>query len=152
MSKKKWIPKKIHDKTNVRALTESEITTREFNTCERKQRLQERDQLVINMTLDSSITVEIPQFGSRDVVVVIGQQNEILIIKATPSFLKKLVVRTTSSPDSLSAFQKKDPFVLSVSTVPALLQTNTRPKRARGATLNYKAMHEGKQNQPKRAK
>ena len=150
--KKKWVPKKAHGKANARALTGPEIAVRELNTCEREQRLQERDQLTINMALGPSTAVEIPQFDSRDVAVVTGQQNEILIIKATPPPPEELVVRATPPPDSLPTLQEEDPFVLSASTAPALLQTNARPKRARGATLNYKAMHEGKQNQPKRAK
>jgi hypothetical protein len=53
---------------------------------------------------------------------------------------------------SLSAGQEEDPFILPASTAPALLQTNSRPKRARGPTLDYKAMHEGKQDKPRRGK
>ncbi|ERF71294.1 hypothetical protein EPUS_03448 [Endocarpon pusillum Z07020] len=104
------------------------------------------------MALGPSTATDIPQFGLRDVAVVTGQQNKILVIKATPPPPEKLVVRATPPQDSLPAPQEEDPFVLPASTAPALLQTNVRPKRARGATLNYKAMHEGKQNQPKRAK
>ena len=73
------------------------------------------------MTLGPFIIVEIFQFDSRDVVIVTEQQNEILIIKTTPPSPKELVVRTTSPSDSLSALQEEDPFVLSVSTAPALL-------------------------------
>jgi hypothetical protein len=48
--------------------------------------------------------------------------------------------------------KEKDSFVLPALTAPALLQTNARLKRARGPTLDYKAMHKGKQNQLKRGK
>ena len=72
MPKKKWVPKKAYGKANARALTGPEIAARELNTREREQRLQERDQLAINMALGPSTAVEIPQFGSRDVAVVTG--------------------------------------------------------------------------------
>ena len=110
------------------------------------------------------------QFDPRDVADIAGQQDEILI-RATPPPPpppEESVTRATPLPfeDTLSTPQqeekeeeeemekekKQDPFVLPVSTAPALLQTNARPKRARGPTLDYKAMHEGKQNQPKRGK
>ena len=48
--------------------------------------------------------------------------------------------------------KKKDAFALSVSKAPARLQTSTQPKRAQGPTLDHRAMHEGKQIQPKRGK
>jgi hypothetical protein len=48
--------------------------------------------------------------------------------------------------------QEEEILILPALTAPALLQTNSRPKRGRGPTLDYKAMHEGKQNQPKRGK
>ena len=47
---------------------------------------------------------------------------------------------------------QEDPFILPASTAPALLETNSRPKRARGPTLDYKAMHECRQAQPKRGR
>ena len=108
------------------------------------------------MTLDVSTTTEILLFGSRDVAVVTGQQDEILIIRATsPSTPEELVIRTTSAPseNNLSTpLEEKNLFILPASTAPALLQTNARPKRARGPTLDYKVMYEDKQNQPKRDK
>jgi hypothetical protein len=42
--------------------------------------------------------------------------------------------------------EEQDPFVLSPSTAPA------QSKRARGPTLDFKAMHEGRQMAPKRDK
>jgi hypothetical protein len=48
--------------------------------------------------------------------------------------------------------EERDPFILPASTAPALLESSTRPKRARGPTLDYKAMHEGRQIAPKRGK
>ena len=102
------------------------------------------------MTLNVFTVTKILQFGPRDVFVVTEQQNEILIIRTTSSSPKELVTRTTSLPfkDSLSASQKKkkkeNPFILSTSTVSVLLQTNARSKRARGPTLDYKVMYEGK--------
>jgi hypothetical protein len=105
------------------------------------------------MTLDT-LTVEILLFSSRDVTVIIEWQDKILIIRVilllTPS--EELVIRTMPSPleDSLPVpWKEENPFVLPASTAPALLQMNAQPKRARGLTLDYKAMHEGKQNQPK---
>ncbi|ERF76510.1 hypothetical protein EPUS_08902 [Endocarpon pusillum Z07020] len=114
------------------------------------------------MTRSASTQVQMPQFGPRDVADIAGQQDEILI-RATPPPPppEESVTRATPLPfeDSLSTPQQEeeeeeeeDPFVLPASTAPALLQTNARPKRARGPTLDYKAMHEGKQNQPKRGK
>jgi hypothetical protein len=50
------------------------------------------------------------------------------------------------------AEEDEDPFILPASIAPALLQTVGRPKLARGQTLNYKAMHEGKQTMPKRGR
>lgn len=157
--KQKWVPKNAHGKANARGLTGAEIAARELNAREREQRLQERDQLALNMTLGASTAAEIPQFGPRDVSVVTGQQNEILIVRATPPPPpEESVARATPLPfkDSLPAPQEEEkeenPFILPASTAPALLQTNARPKRARGPTLDYKAMHEGKQNQPKRGK
>lgn len=168
--KQKWVPKKAHGKANARGLTGAEIAARELNAREREQRLQERDQLAINMTLSASTTAEIPLFGPRDVAVITGQQEEMLIIRATPPpapeelFVRatpppvpeELLVRATPAPpqDSLllPSEEEENPFILPASTAPALLQTDARPKRARGPTLDYKAMHEGKQNQPKRGK
>jgi MULE transposase domain len=71
--KQKWVPKKAHGKANARGLTGAEIAARELNAREREQRLQERDQLALNMTLGASTAAEIPQFGPRDVSVVTGQ-------------------------------------------------------------------------------
>jgi hypothetical protein len=48
--------------------------------------------------------------------------------------------------------EEENLFILPALTAPALLQTNVRLKRARGPTLDYKVIHEGKQNQPKRGK
>jgi hypothetical protein len=48
--------------------------------------------------------------------------------------------------------EEQDQFVLPPSTAPALLENSTRPKRARGPTLDYKAMHEGRQMALKRGK
>jgi hypothetical protein len=151
--KKKWIPKKAHGKVNARALTGPEIAARELNAREREQRLQERDQLAINMTLSPSTTVERSQFGPRDVATA-EQQAEILLIRATPPPPEKLVVRAMPPPPETTLLTpyEEDPYILPASTAPTLLQTNLRPKRARGSTLDYKAMHEGKQNQPKRGK
>jgi hypothetical protein len=84
-----------------------------------------------------------PRFGPRDVTMVTGRQDEVLIIRATPPPLEEALP---------TAQQKQDPFVLPASTAPALLETNLRSKRARGPTLDYKAMHKGKQIQPKRGK
>ena len=53
---------------------------------------------------------------------------------------------------SLAALEEENPFVLPASTAPALLQTISRPKKARGQTIDYKAIHEGKLNRPKRSK
>jgi hypothetical protein len=116
------------------------------------------------MARNASTAAEILQFGLRDVAIVTGQQDEILIIRAT-SPPEEPIARATPLPfgDILPAPQQQqqqqeeeeeeeNPFILPASTAPALLQTNARPKRARGPTLDYKAMHEGKQNQPKRGK
>jgi hypothetical protein len=151
------LPKNAHGKANARGLTGAEIAARELNAREREQRLQERNQLAVNMTRSASIAAEIPQFGSTDVTVITGQQDEILLIRATPPPPpKESVTRATllSPEDSLSTQEEeeKGSFVLPASTAPALLQTNARPKRARGPTLDYKAINEGKQNQPKRGK
>ena len=103
------------------------------------------------MILDVSTVTEIFLFDSRNVVVVTEQQHEILIIRTTSSSTpEKLVVKTTSAPseNSLSTSLKEENlFILSVSTAPVLLQTNARPKRTRGSTLDYKTMYEDKQNQ-----
>jgi hypothetical protein len=48
--------------------------------------------------------------------------------------------------------EEDDPFILPALIAPALLQTNSRPKRAREPTLDYKAMYESKQNKLKRGK
>ncbi|ERF73132.1 hypothetical protein EPUS_09150 [Endocarpon pusillum Z07020] len=106
------------------------------------------------MTLAASTAAEIPSFGSRDVAVVTGQEDEILVIRETPPPPEELVAGATPLPleDDLPAPWEENPFILPASTAPALLQTNARPKRARGPTLDYKAIHEGKQNQPKRGK
>ena len=111
------------------------MTARELNAREREQRLQEREQLAIDFTLGPRSPLsgaQTPHFGSTDVT---EQEDEVLIVRATP-------------PPA----EKEDPFVLPASTAPALLETNSRPKRARGPTLDYKAMHEGKQIVPKRDK
>jgi hypothetical protein len=52
----------------------------------------------------------------------------------------------------MAVAKEDDPFVLPASTAPALLQSNSRPKRTRGPALDYKAMHEGTQIRPKRDK
>ena len=107
------------------------------------------------MIQSAFIVTEITQFGFTDITVIIGLKDEIPLIRVTPSSpSKKSVNRATllSLEDSLSATQgkkEKNSFVLSASTASVLLQTNARPKWARGPTLNYKAMHEGKQNQSK---
>jgi hypothetical protein len=71
---------------------------------------------------------EIPRFVCQDVAVATWQ--EILIVRATPPPPEEVVV-------------EENPFILPALTAPALLETNLRPKRARGPTLDYKAMHEG---------
>jgi hypothetical protein len=38
----------------------------------------------------------------------------------------------------LIALEEENPFILFISTAPVLLQTNVRPKRAKGLTLDYK--------------
>jgi hypothetical protein len=117
------------------------------------------------MTRNTSTAAEISQFGPRDIAIVTEQQDEIIIIRATLLLSpEEPVSRATPLlfKDSLPAPQQqeeeeeeeekkeqKNPFILSASTAPALLETNPRPKWARGPTLDYKAMHEGKQNQPK---
>jgi hypothetical protein len=40
--------------------------------------------------------------------------------------------------------EEQDPFVLPPSTAPALLENSTRPKRARGPTLDYKIIYKGR--------
>jgi hypothetical protein len=82
-----------------------------------------------------------PRFGPQDV----RPLDETLVVRATPP---------PPLTEAITMVSKviEDPFVLPASTAPALLQTSSRPKRARGPTLDYKAMHEGKQNQPKRGK
>ncbi|KAF7507265.1 hypothetical protein GJ744_010823 [Endocarpon pusillum] len=100
------------------------------------------------MTRSASTAAEILQFDP-------GQQDEILIRATPPPPSEESVTRATLLPteDSLPVSQEEEnPFILPASTAPALLQTNAQPKRARGPTLDYKAMHEGKQNQPKRGK
>ncbi|KAF7511470.1 hypothetical protein GJ744_004659 [Endocarpon pusillum] len=88
-----------------------------------------------------------------------GHQDEILIIRAKPPPpSEESVTRATLllTEDSLSVPQEENkeenPFVLPALTAPVLLQTNARPKRATGPTLDYKAMHKGKQNQLKQGK
>jgi hypothetical protein len=85
-----------------------------------------------------STALETAHFGPEDVV---QQRGEILVVRATPP-------PTAESPAPV----EEDQFILPASTAPALLQTAGRPKRARGQTLNYKPMHEGKQTMPKRGR
>jgi hypothetical protein len=84
---------------------------------------------------------QMPRFGPRDVA------DEVVVVRATPPPIEAISIAQQEEEK-----EAEDPFVLPASTAPALLQTNSRPKRARGPTLDYKAMHEGKQNQPKRGK
>jgi hypothetical protein len=48
--------------------------------------------------------------------------------------------------------EEENPFILPASPAPGLLETNLRPKRAQGPTLDYKPMHKSKQNQLKQGK
>ena len=108
------------------------------------------------MILSVFTVTKISLFDSKDVVFITKQQDKILIIRTTlSSTLEELIVKTTSisSENNLSTFlKKKNLFILSISTVLVLLQTNTRSKRVRGPTLDYKTMYENKQNQSKRDK
>ncbi|KAF7510283.1 hypothetical protein GJ744_006779 [Endocarpon pusillum] len=91
------------------------------------------------MTQSASTAAEILQFGP-------GQQDEILIRATPPPPSEESVTRATPLPteDSLSVPQEENKeenkeenlFILPASTAPALLQTNARPKRARGPTLD----------------
>jgi hypothetical protein len=92
----KWVLKKAYSKANAKGLIEAEIAGRELNACKRKQRLLERDQFIINITLSASTAAEILLFNSRDITAVIGQQDKILIIKITPPPpLKEPVIKVT---------------------------------------------------------
>jgi hypothetical protein len=71
------------------------------------------------------------------------------IIRETPPPTRE---HSPATEDTAVAPQREDPFALPASTAPALLQTNSRSKRARGQTLDYKAMYEDKQSRPKRGK
>jgi hypothetical protein len=80
---------------------------------------------------------KISQFAPKHVAVTIGQQGEVLIIRATPPPPPETsVIRATLLPseDRLLAPQRKkeeeeNPFILPALTAPALLQMNARPKR-----------------------
>ena len=77
-----------------------------------------------------------------------GRGEEILFVRATPPLAEEAQEEETPQEAvevERAAEVQEDPFVLPASTAPALLETNSRPKRARGRTLDYKAMHEGKQ-------
>jgi hypothetical protein len=116
-------------------LTGSEMAARELNANECKQRLQAREQLAIDLTLGPCAPLptaaEMPRFGHRDVAVITGQQDEILVIRATHPNPETVVVRATpSSTMDISTITKKEknPCILSASTAPALLKTKSRPK------------------------
>jgi hypothetical protein len=105
-------------------------------------------------------------FGSGAVAVVTGTQEEIMVIRATPPPPKEKEgaagathggkegspVPRTEEEQAPTPTEALNLYVLPASTAPGLLQTNSRPKRARGQTSDYKAVHEGKQNRPKRSK
>lgn len=80
----------------------------------------------------------------RDIDVVIAVDDEVLVVRATPPLTQR-----EYSPTPL---EEEDPFALPALIAPALLQTTARLKRARGPTLDYKAMREGKQTVLKRSK
>jgi hypothetical protein len=79
-----------------------------------------------------STALKTVHFGPEDVV---QQRGEIVVVRATPT-------PTAESPAPV--VEEDDPFILPALTALALSQTAGRPKRARGQTLNYKAIHEGK--------
>lgn len=92
---------------------------------------------------DVPTSTQMRLFSPRGFAVVTGKQYEILVVRATPP---------PPGEDSPAAQVEMDPFILPASTAPALLEPDARPKRARGRTLDYKAMRDGKQSQPKRGR
>jgi hypothetical protein len=81
--KKLWQPKKVHGRTDGRVLTGAEIAAKELNAREREQRLREREQHAIDLSLGPRISAaDIPRFGPRDLAVITGE--EVLLIRATP--------------------------------------------------------------------
>jgi hypothetical protein len=159
MPKKQWlILKKDHGKANARALTGAEIAARQFNARERKQRLREREQHAIDLTLGPRPQlIDIPQFGCEDIAIIIGQET--LLVRMTPLLPPSAQEAAEEPQEELQKGgeeeelpEEPDPFILPASTAPALLESSSRPKRARGPTLDYKVMHEGRQIAPKRGK
>ena len=157
--KKKWVPKKAHNKANARGLTGAEIAARELNARERAQRVQESKQLALNHTFDPPSSGAL--YAGKEVAVVTGRGGEVLAIRATPPLAEDIQQEAVEGAEKgaeegveegTEEGAEEDPLVLPASTAPALLETNVRPKRARGPTLNYKAMHEGRQMQPKRSR
>jgi hypothetical protein len=72
---------------------------------------------------------ETPRFGPRDVAVVTGQQDEILVVRPTPPTPKTVVVRATppSTKDILTTTQEEEnPYFLPASTAPSLLTSSRR--------------------------
>jgi hypothetical protein len=129
--KKKLIFKKAYEKIDVRALIGAEIAVRELNVRERAQVQQERKQLAANHAQGHRPAVQATHFGLRDIAVKTGRQDEIIIIPGTPP--------PTDEKENLPArLEEEDPYVLPASTAPALLQTNSKPKRACWLTLDYK--------------
>jgi hypothetical protein len=121
-----------------------------LNARERAQNLQEGEQLAIDLITgpDSSLpALTEPRVGSKELAVVTGQGDEVLLIRATPPPAQEV----TGWPGELPAQpEEDDKFVLPALTAPTLLQSNSRPKRARGPTSDYKAMHEGRPIQSER--
>lgn len=82
------MPKKVYGKADARALTGPEVAARALNAREREQRLQERERLAIDISLGPRTLMptatEMPQYGPRDIAVVIGPQDKEFIIRVTP--------------------------------------------------------------------
>jgi hypothetical protein len=115
------IPKKIHGKADTRALIGAEIAEEELNVHEREQRLREREQLAIDLTLDNGSDIPRiamkPPSSTLDLIVTAStekESEEILLVRATPS------PREDPPVDK----EAENPHALPASTAPALLQTN----------------------------
>jgi hypothetical protein len=128
------------------------MTAKALNAREQDQRFREKEQLALNISREPISSVhaaaEILAFSSRAAAGSGAAPQKEIIRETTPPIRE----HSPAAEDTAVAPYRENPFALPASIAPALLQTISRSKRARGQTLDYKTMHEGKQNRPKRDK